>query len=139
MSALSRRKGARAELELFRLLSDELGFVVRRNVDQARAGGADGIEIPGWAVEVKRREALAVPSWWRQACRQAHFDARMPVLFFRRSKEPWKAVLPGSAIGAGEWAPRRATFSEAVMELRESIASRGLAIPDQSMPEELRP
>ncbi len=91
MSAMQRRKGQAGERELFALLSDELGFTVRRNVDQARHGGADGLDIPGWAVEAKRQEALAISAWWAQAERQA--DGRKPVLFYRPSRKPWRAVL----------------------------------------------
>lgn len=40
MTAMQRRKGASGERELFALLSDLLGYVVRRNIGQARAGGA---------------------------------------------------------------------------------------------------
>ena len=91
MSAMQRRKGQAGERELFALLSDELGFTVRRNVDQARQGGADGLDIPGWAVEAKRQETLSIPAWWAQAERQA--EGRRPVLFYRVSRKPWRAVL----------------------------------------------
>ena len=91
MSAMQRRKGQSGERELFALLSDELGFTVRRNVDQARQGGADGLDIPGWAVEAKRQETLSIPAWWAQAERQA--EGRRPVLFYRVSRKPWRAVL----------------------------------------------
>ena len=47
MSAMQRSKGQRGERELFGLLSDQLGFIVQRNIDQARAGGADCIQVPG--------------------------------------------------------------------------------------------
>jgi len=40
MSASQRDKGQRGERELFGILSDLLGTCVRRNVDQARNGGA---------------------------------------------------------------------------------------------------
>ena len=93
MSAMQRRKGQAGERELFALLSDEIGLVVRRNVDQARQGGADGLDIPGWAVEVKRQETLSIPAWWAQAERQADTLNRRPILFYRASRKPWRAVL----------------------------------------------
>ena len=55
---MQRRKGQTGERELFALLSSGLGFVVQRTLNQSRQGGADGMDIPGWAVEVKRQEAL---------------------------------------------------------------------------------
>lgn len=95
MSKASRDKGQRGERECFTLLSDELGFVVKRNVDQARLGGADCIELPGFAPEVKRREMLAKPSWWRQAVRQGAAMQREPIVFYRRNREPWRALITG--------------------------------------------
>lgn len=101
MGKMSRDKGARGERELFDLLSEHLGFVVRRNVDQARAGGADGVEIPGWAIEVKRRESLSLPSWWRQTVEQAIASGRKPILFYRRNGERWQAVIEDDHSGIG--------------------------------------
>jgi Holliday junction resolvase len=86
---MQRNKGAAAERELFGLLSDLLGFVVRRNVDQARRGGADGIEIPGWAIECKRQEQWE-SRWWDQARQQADIAGRMPALCYRASRQPWR-------------------------------------------------
>jgi len=90
---MQRRKGQAAERELCALLSEELGLTVRRNVDQARAGGADILELPGFALEVKRQERLSRPTWWAQAVRQADQIKREPILFYRKSKEPWRAML----------------------------------------------
>lgn len=93
MSASQRTKGAAAEREICKLLSDELGVTVRRNVDQARSGGADCVEIRGFAIEVKRREALSRPSWWAQTVKQADALGLEPLLLYRRSREPWRAML----------------------------------------------
>lgn len=104
MSAMQRRKGARAEIELCKLLSDELGVTVRRNVDQARVGGADCLELPGYAIEVKRCERLAIPAWWRQAVVQAQAAGAEPVLFFRQSRKEWRVVMTGGAEVPFDWA-----------------------------------
>jgi hypothetical protein len=96
---MQRTKGARGENEFFRLLSAELGACVRRNVDQARAGGADGIEVPGWAVEVKRQECGFRAEWWEQAIEQADRAMRLadeivsPALAYRASRQPWRVRL----------------------------------------------
>jgi hypothetical protein len=116
MSAMQRRKGQAAERELFRLLSDELGFVVRRNVDQARVGGADCIELPGFAPEVKRHEKLAFPAWWRQATRQGTDMQAEPIVFYRKSREPWRAL-----IRTVDGSFRVAEWEAAVMHVREKI------------------
>lgn len=93
MSASQRRKGAQAERELFRLLSDELGRAVSRNLTQTRGGGADCIDLPGWAIECKRAEALKLSTWWQQAQQQADRTSARPVLFYRRSRHPWRAIF----------------------------------------------
>jgi hypothetical protein len=91
MSASQRLKGQRGERELHALLSDQLGTVVRRNIDQARQGGADGLEVPGWSIEIKRCEKTTKGIWWAQTLRQA--NGRKPILFYRASRRPWMAVV----------------------------------------------
>lgn len=93
MSASQRAKGQTGERELCALLSDELGITVRRNVDQARAGGADCLEIRGFAIECKRHERLSRPTWWAQAVRQAEALKLEPLLFYRRNRQPWRAMV----------------------------------------------
>lgn len=117
MSAMSRRKGATAERELCSLLSDELGITVQRNVDQARNGGADCVEIRGFAVEIKRREALSRPTWWAQAVKQAEALGLEPLLFYRRSREPWRAMLYRHNAD-----PLDVPFQAAVTHIREKWA-----------------
>jgi hypothetical protein len=126
MSATQRRKGQRGELELFRLLSEELGFVVRRNVDQARNGGADCIELPGFSVECKRQERLCLPAWWRQAVKQGIAMQSEPIVFFRRSREPWRALL--RTVDGGY---RLADWAEAVMYVREKLQRLHAIYPEK--------
>jgi hypothetical protein len=91
MGAMSRRKGAAGERELFGLLSEELGILVRRGLWACRDGGADSLDVPGWAVEVKRTERQEAAHWC-QAVEQAEDTARRPVLFWRASRQPWIAM-----------------------------------------------
>jgi Holliday junction resolvase len=101
MSKMQRSKGQRGEREFFGLLSEQLGTCVRRNVDQARNGGADGIEVPGWAVEVKRQESGFQSAWWEQAQRQAEVAHCSPALAYRASRQPWRVrVLMRDAVEA---------------------------------------
>jgi hypothetical protein len=93
MSAMQRDKGSCGERELFAILSVELGIVITRNLQQSRSGGADALDVPGWAIECKRCESLAITSWWSQAQRQADDLQRRPALFYRQSRRPWKAVM----------------------------------------------
>jgi len=97
MSKAQKNKGNAGERELFRLLSEELGFVCKRNLSQTRGGGADCIEIKGWAVECKRQERLSLSSWWEQTLSQCK-DGEKPILFFRQSRYPWSAMLKLSDI-----------------------------------------
>jgi hypothetical protein len=117
MGRMSRTKGARGELELCRLLSEELGIEVRRNIGQARSGGADCLELPGFALEVKRCERLARPTWWAQAVEQGQKAGAEPIVFFRRSREPWQALI---ATADGDY--RVASWPAAILHLREKLA-----------------
>lgn len=113
MSASQRRKGAAAEREVLKRLSAELGVMLERNLQQTREGGADCVAIAGWAIEVKRREKLARPTWWRQACEQAKRINAEPLLLYRRSREPWQAWIH---IGGDEY--REGTIFDAVEAIR---------------------
>ena len=119
MSASQRRKGMVAERELCHLLSDELGFVVKRNVDQARKGGADCIEIPGYAIECKRQEKLNRNAWWKQALEQADKCGMEPLVFFRQSRQPWRALMV-NGIHREQW--KEVSWEEAMYTVREKLA-----------------
>jgi len=93
MSIFSRSKGARGERELLYMLAADLGVPLKRNLSQTRNGGADCLDIPGIALEIKRHERLNIPEWWRQACAQATPDDR-PILAYRQSRRPWTFIVP---------------------------------------------
>lgn len=116
MGKASRTKGAVGERELCKLLSGELGITVSRNVDQARKGGADCLEIPGYAVECKRREMLSRPAWWKQAVEQGIKAGREPIVFYRRSREPWRALVNGM------YGYRDVSWAEAIDAIRDKLA-----------------
>lgn len=90
MGALSRNKGKRREREFLNLLGKELGIRLERNQNQSDQGGADCLTIAGWAIEVKGVEQSSIPSWWRQAERQAKDCNRKPALAWKRSRQPWR-------------------------------------------------
>ena len=93
MPAMQRRKGQVGERELFGLLSEYLGAIVKRRILQVREGGCDSLDIPGWAIEVKRQEELKLKEWWSQTIRQANAERRKPILFYRQSRNPWRACI----------------------------------------------
>ena len=89
---MARNKGATGERELSKILTDELGFEVKRKLGQAR-DGADDIQVGKYRIEVKRRERLQIEDWCKQveACTE---DGQVPVVAFRRNGQPWRVVLP---------------------------------------------
>jgi Holliday junction resolvase len=89
----SRTKGAAAEREIAKLLRNELGFCIERNLDQTRSGGYDLLGIPGWALEIKRHERPSLATWWLQAIAQAEAAQLKPALAWRQSRKPWAIML----------------------------------------------
>ncbi len=88
---MSRNKGAAAERELAAILSDELGFVVKRKLGQARDSG-DDIQVGKFRIEAKRRETLALPAWCRQI--EEHCGpGEVPVVAYRQNGQPWRIVM----------------------------------------------
>ncbi len=93
MSARSRRKGARGEVELARLLSAE-GFDATRG--RQHHGGPDAPDVrcpalPGVHFEAKRCERLRLYDALAQATSEA--GDRVPVVAHRRDHDEWIAVL----------------------------------------------
>ena len=99
-----RDKGARGQRDAMALIVG-FGGVVHRGA-QGGAHDADPdlrVEFGRWrlAVEVKRRERLDLPGWWRQAVGYAAGgEDVMPVVMWRRSREEWMAaVRAGTLMG----------------------------------------
>jgi Holliday junction resolvase len=93
MSARSRNKGKRGELELARLLTAE-GFPATRGAQHR--GGTDSPDVivpclPGLHFEAKRTERLRLYEALAQA--QADAGEKLPVVAWRRSHSDWLAVL----------------------------------------------
>jgi len=104
----SRRKGSSAELELARLIHEELGIRMQRQLDQPRSGGWDlelhpdelgpvAEQIGRYAIECKRAATASpatVAGWWRQAWAQAAAAHRAPCLAYRVDRQGWLFVVP---------------------------------------------
>ncbi len=95
MSAGSRRKGARGELEVLELLQAHGWTRAHRNFGSGSAGGGDVTDGPaGVVLEVKRHAGrLDLPAAVRQA-EAACGPGDLPVVAHRRDGEPWGATLP---------------------------------------------
>lgn len=117
----SRNKGAGAERELARLIHDELGVQLVRNLEQSRSGGYDLIPHPEesgpvgeilarYAIEAKRYRKSSpalLRSWWRQATTQAEQACLSPLLAYREDRREWRVVLHLSELTPamfGDWA-----------------------------------
>lgn len=91
MGRMSRNKGAAAERELAQILSDELGFVVKRKLGQARDSG-DDIQVGKFRIEAKRRETLALPAWCRQIEEHCQ-EGEVAIVAYRQNGQPWRIVM----------------------------------------------
>lgn len=80
-----RNKGHNGEREFCKKLEAVLGRTVARNVDQVRDGGADIIDVPPYAIEVKRQESLNLNGWWKQALSQRTSKCPIAVLVWRQN------------------------------------------------------
>jgi hypothetical protein len=128
----SRCKGASGERELFHLLSEELGFLVTRNLTQTRDAGCDSLSVPGFAIECKRVETPFQKAWMAQAIAAIHPGHETPVVFYRQSRYPWRAAFRVSDLLQcycrlqGPSAPGLAhlDFEAAVYVMRERLQER---------------
>ncbi|MDR2214626.1 MAG: hypothetical protein LBE59_02155 [Nevskiaceae bacterium] len=100
MGSKSRSKGKSGEREIASIVRDLTGWDVRRRVRQ-HEGDSDLDGVPGWSVEVKRHASAGradLCQWWRQAEAQARAAGLLPVLFYRRDRDEWRAVWPVSTM-----------------------------------------
>jgi len=93
-----RDKGARGQREAMALIVGFGGEVHRGAQGGAHDADPDlRVEFGRWklAVEVKRRERLDLPGWWRQAVGYAAAGGEdvLPVVMWRRSREEWLAAV----------------------------------------------
>lgn len=116
MTVNSRAKGARAERELARLLSDELGIEIIRNTDPQQVSRGDILTIPGYSLEVKRCQKLSRPTWWAQCQRQAARVRLEGIVFYRQNRKPWRALV------SAEGGFADVSWQEALDQMRDKLA-----------------
>jgi hypothetical protein len=85
------RQNGRSEEEI-----ESFKYHVQRNTNQSAVGGKDLINTFGYAIEIKRQQALSIKAWWQQCCRQAATWQETPVLLYRANHKPWRAVMDAS-------------------------------------------
>lgn len=89
----SKTKGHTAERELAKLLvSWGITETKRTPLSGSLADFPCDLLIDGWAPEVKRQEKTSIWGWWAQTMAAAR-GGRHPILFFRRSRSTWLAVV----------------------------------------------
>lgn len=99
MTTPSKRKGDAAELEIARILADQLGVRVRRNLGAGRADDEGDIEgLTDTAVEVKNYPKTGVAAAINEGLRdlrreQTNAAATFGVLFVKRPRNGWIAVM----------------------------------------------
>ena len=89
---MSRRKGARGELEVVKILED-YGITTHRTPNSgglAWKGDIQGHDT--WHIEVKRQERIALQQWVDQAEDDCP-KTEVPLVVFRRSHQPWRVVM----------------------------------------------
>lgn len=94
----SRDKGKRGELEAAAFLRG-MGFEGARRTGQfaGYTGEADDVTgVEGLHLEIKRCEQIRILDWIRQAERDSKLRGTIPVVMFRRSREPWYVCLPAA-------------------------------------------
>lgn len=122
MGKFSRDKGKRGERELFKILNDYLGEpLFGRNLIQSREGGADSDSQLPVAIEVKYQETLRLPAWLEQTKQQAADAGKLPVLAYRRSREPWTCLLVLTPTQLGQLLASRDSWDIPVLQYLEII------------------
>ena len=92
MGRSQRVKGAAGERELANILTNELGFEVKRTLGQARDGGHD-IQTGRFLWEVKRRQKLAVYEFLEQIIKACDATDNVPVVAMRADGKGWLVMM----------------------------------------------
>lgn len=139
MGASQRNKGKAAEVEVYHWLNDVAtstigpGKYFQRNQNQTASSGSDLTNPFRLSIEVKRHETLSINSWWAQCTKSAISEAGTPVLLYRQSRQPWRAVVEMIDCYGGTYT---VTMNADQFEkwLRNHIARHADSIPKTTLP-----
>lgn len=94
--AKSRRKGARGEREVCKLLSENLGGQYNRLLKQYQQSQLSDIEqlVGPYSLEVKNCAKLNLRAWWQQAVAAAEKRGAVPCLAYKLARSGWRFVVP---------------------------------------------
>lgn len=87
----SRRKGREAEREFEREV-EARDIEVERNLG-GRIQKTGDVRLPGVAVEVRRREKVAIVAWSREQEAKTP-EHLIPAVAYRTNNEPWRVSMP---------------------------------------------
>ena len=126
----SRLKGASWERQLAKMVYEELGIEVKRDLEQYRsADRGDLIGLDGWTIEAKRYAKNVggnfKPEWWKQVTTAANANGTQPVLIYKYDRQPVKCVVFLSSINAdyaGKDNVATISFPTWCMLVREGLA-----------------
>ncbi|WP_290371909.1 hypothetical protein [uncultured Parasutterella sp.] len=93
MSKSQRTKGADGEREVCRIIHEQLGVEVSRNLSQTREGGAD-IKFPPFSIEVKRRSRIGNVYEWMEQSQKSCSGSEKPIVICRADRRDWLVVMP---------------------------------------------
>jgi len=103
MSKKSRTKGAAFEREVCKLIKDEFGLDVRRNLEQYQVKDMGDIMLDPFLIECKRYASAGAnwfrPDWWEQVKRSSQ-NEYIPVLIYKYDRQDIRVVLPVVAFNA---------------------------------------
>lgn len=140
MGNMQRAKGKRGELEAIHQLEALTGLTLSREYGQAAAGGHDcTIAIAGGVIclEIKRQEEECHSAWWAQAIAAAgQVPGGIPVVVWRRSRQPWRARVPLRWLTGGSWPLEQGLGVTAIISLEafgHLVVAQALAIRETSM------
>lgn len=102
-----RAKGANGEREVATLMNAIIESVckeeglhlppkplIQRNQNQSAVGGSDLTNPFGYAIEVKRQEALSINTWWKQCeVAAAEFGGTPVVIYRQNGSRSWNVVM----------------------------------------------
>ena len=105
MGKKSRTKGATFEREICKVIYEELGVEVRRNLSQLQESGLGDIELEPFLIECKRYASgnWFQKSWWEQCKAAAAKGNLIPVLIWKYDRLPIRVTMPIYAVNS-EWA-----------------------------------
>lgn len=88
-----RTKGQNFERKMAKKFNETFGLTCDRNLQQSINGGDDLLGVPFFSVELKKHNAKAIGTWWRQCSASAAAQDKMPVLIYEMPRAQPTVVM----------------------------------------------